>query len=788
MDCRQCNLYLCETCLPQEQAAQEEAAVARAAEGQTSEQDAMLEDRVWSSVVEIDQGFPFDAVWPALKQSVLRALRSVHTKWPEMGWRSELEFEACLRASLEADGTGTIARGLLRPEAELVVQHLQGQLQCSVRRDMEGAAAARAIWEREASPRSDSGAAEHSESGSGNNRREKLRRRLREVRELSEELTRDHPLSDLDILGRIERDLEDDERWRSRASVMERALAMLEGAMRGLDPLELLFDGRVVRSERRRAATLTVDRQRLLCSALAPVLGAAPEDLRPGRVQVKYSGEEAEDGEGGGGVTRAFLTQAGRLLGAAPLGLLLPALGGHLQLSPLPGFLVPQGLETDAVCRRPERWARFLGRILGMAVAHECPLGLLLVPSLCKQLLGQETSFEDVQFVPGLNDGAAGWYNSLKVLLAHRAPGLVKDDATMVRLETHEIDQALLGLEAVMPSKSRQVFDSLVAYVSDAAHSPEMWEGALGVAACLLQAVRTGADTSHAQVRMALLSTKALVEGLTAGRVDLSIGIKRKISSLRTVLNGVTQTLPEASEVRRLLEHLDDAEELQCEVDELEFSEADEDDEDSLCTLEPPTLKRDVSEVRGVGLGSREQLTAENLPTFAAAVAHKALDENLQPHLSVVVEEFRRVVVPKVLHSLSWLDVQDRLSGQRLDPNDFVREWRKRTTYEGCVEADRRVQLWWDHVSERGAEELGRLFAWCTGYAAAPVTAWKFQIQAVDDAKRCPTVNTCLTDDPSAANRGVKRPTLYLPAYDSEVELARRLEWAVAGACAMLLH
>jgi len=202
----------------------------------------------------------------------------------------------------------------------------------------------------------------------------------------------------------------------------------------------------------------------------------------------------------------------------------------------------------------------------------------------------------------------------------------------------------------------------------------------------------------------------------------------------------------------------------------------------------PGGLQRQVSQVEGPGVLAGEALSVDNLQAFAEAVLQKALTGNLQPQLDAVVSEFRRVVPPKIQRSLSWQQVQDRISGQRLDPEAFIEEWRGKTTYQGCGEEDENVKLWWDYVSEHTPAELQRLFSWCTGYAAIPTTAWKFQIKAVDDTARCPTINTCMTDDPSAANRGVKMPTLYLPGYDSKATLAQKMEWAIAGASTMNLH
>jgi len=204
--------------------------------------------------------------------------------------------------------------------------------------------------------------------------------------------------------------------------------------------------------------------------------------------------------------------------------------------------------------------------------------------------------------------------------------------------------------------------------------------------------------------------------------------------------------------------------------------------EDGLLSLEQVD-----SRVQGPGLREGAELTAESLPAFAEAVVRKALIDDLQPHLDIIKKEFRSVVPKKLRLSLSWQQVQDRISGKRLDPATFVQEWRDKTSLGSCAGRDHILGIWWEYVSELSTEELRGLFTWCTGFAAIPVTPWKFHIQVVEDIDRCPTINTCMTDDPSAANRGVKMPTMYLPAYECKAILAQKMEWALAGASGLSL-
>lgn len=100
------------------------------------------------------------------------------------------------------------------------------------------------------------------------------------------------------------------------------------------------------------------------------------------------------------------------------------------------------------------------------------------------------------------------------------------------------------------------------------------------------------------------------------------------------------------------------------------------------------------------------------------------------------------------------------------------------------------MQCWWAFVAERSAEELPKLFEWCTNYAAVPTTAWKFHIALLDDPNRLPTINTCMTDDRGVANRGVPEPRLHLPPCESKAALAQKMAqvaWERGAATAMTL-
>lgn len=68
-------------------------------------------------------------------------------------------------------------------------------------------------------------------------------------------------------------------------------------------------------------------------------------------------------------------------------------------MNPRPGWGAKNPLLPTSVAANPERWYKFFGQLIGVAVNHGDPLGENLVPSVCKQILGQEPCLEDLQYV-----------------------------------------------------------------------------------------------------------------------------------------------------------------------------------------------------------------------------------------------------------------------------------------------------------------------------------------------------------------------------------------------------
>merc|ERR1712194_862255 len=141
-----------------------------------------------------------------------------------------------------------------------------------------------------------------------------------------------------------------------------------------------------------------------------------------------------------------------------------------------------------------------------MSVAHEGPLGLSLVPSLCKQLLGQDPSFDDLRFAPGLSDGEVGWYHSLRAMFAQDTEMTA---STSFSMDDEEVEAALFGLKANMPSKAQQTFESLAMFIGSASHLHEQWEVSVRMATRLLRA--SGTDLQRG---IALRAARELFQGI----------------------------------------------------------------------------------------------------------------------------------------------------------------------------------------------------------------------------------------------------------------------------------
>merc|ERR1712224_611108 len=113
-----------------------------------------------------------------------------------------------------------------------------------------------------------------------------------------------------------------------------------------------------------------------------------------------------------------------------------------------------------------------------------------------------------------------------------------------------------------------------------------------------------------------------------------------------------------------------------------------------------------------------------------------------------------------------------------------------RTSYTFCEADSETVKLWWAFVADRPADQLSKLFEWCTNYPAMPVTTWKFRIQLVEDPVKLPTVKLCMTDDQGIRNDGVPEPVMYLPPYEDKEVLSAKMSmaaWEKGASAAMTL-
>lgn len=194
-------------------------------------------------------------------------------------------------------------------------------------------------------------------------------------------------------------------------------------------------------------------------------------------------------------------------------------------------------------------------------------------------------------------------------------------------------------------------------------------------------------------------------------------------------------------------------------------------------------LDRTDSHVKNVGIEHGKELSPSDLIPYAKAVTEKTLVTNLSASLEPITEEFRKVVGDRKLQELTWESLQEMFSGQQLDPQEWIRLWKSRTTLKCCESPKEKqaVEYWWEFASEVSAEKsenVRNLFAWCTNFATVPATPWKFQIWLTDKpTTEPPTVKTCSTDDDEdgTAHAGVPQPILFLPPYESKEVLVSKM-------------
>ena len=345
------------------------------------------------------------------------------------------------------------------------------------------------------------------------------------------------------------------------------------------------------------------------------------------------------------------------------------------------------------------------------------------MPSLCKQLLDETPSFEDLQHV------SEQYYITIRNL--KRAQSSSPD----------RFEESLKDLTFVTKSRA--------AIVSDASSSQRGTDSLTSLPSSSAATIPNAAPLSdgpkrHKMIRTLSEATAALNE---AARAQDRESV-RKIMSLR-------QTLFRSTKKRQ--------------------RSKDDEGEDGISRKRARgLLNRCVSRV--VEDGESKTVNQENFETFIGKLCEKLMVVNCRQQLALVKRGLHKVIPARLLRPLiCHEELALLLEG---DKDVSVDLWKSNTEYLGSTHEEAlQVSWFWEYAEKLPSEKKRCLLQWCTGWRSISRKGFgqfKFKIQVVpveadEDMERLPTSSTC----------GF---LIAIPAYSSREVLESKFDYAIKEA------
>eukprot|EP00931_Biecheleriopsis_adriatica_P046143 TRINITY_DN26486_c0_g1_i1.p1 TRINITY_DN26486_c0_g1~~TRINITY_DN26486_c0_g1_i1.p1 ORF type:complete len:590 (+),score=129.61 TRINITY_DN26486_c0_g1_i1:37-1806(+) len=391
----------------------------------------------------------------------------------------------------------------------------------------------------------------------------------------------------------------------------------------------------------------------LLTSAMKGLQDLSPEALQVRNFRVSFRGQPGQDE---GGVRRDFFARIGLVLQKPESGLFLAAPGGRMQLRPACPAI-------DCGMREaPKGWWSCLGSLLAAAVLHGEPLGLNLVPSVCKQLLGVTPDFEDLEAVRPAD------FRALR--------SLRRQQVTAVKAEEGLLVLQLAGSHGACPGDS--VFikggsDIAGEYVVQQAPTLDSFQ----------LAIPWDADTPPPPEPGVLCRYRTEEDGLNDVLEVLGCTVPSRVAIIREALQAN------------------------------QANQADGDEEAA------------ASNYRSGVYGVCEELSTGNFEQYIREAAEKLLRRNLEPHLTALKESFQQGLgsAAEAWTGERWRELQCLLCGElTID----LEAWRAASVSEGFEpDMESQILDWWFGILSAGSSKLRcEVLTWCTGWAALPSGGW----------------------------------------------------------------
>uniref|UniRef100_A0A7S3LU98 HECT-type E3 ubiquitin transferase n=1 Tax=Aplanochytrium stocchinoi TaxID=215587 RepID=A0A7S3LU98_9STRA len=495
-----------------------------------------------------------------------------------------------------------------------------------------------------------------------------------------------------------------------------------------------------VNAENGQVVEIAIDPSNIVQSSMCTLEKMSAKNLRKKGLRIHYTSKELDQvGIDAGGLRRDWLSRLSAEIFDPKFNLVIWGFNppDSVQISPKPSF---GGLNKD----QQDKWYRLMGRVLGLSVLYQDPLGVALVPPLCKRLFDEQPMFEDIKHV------SEQYYKTFTNLNKYR-------------------------------EKDRKVFEESLKYLTFTVNSREsIMKEAFG---------RSGMKKDDEYDTDEEIDNKA-GSGLENGSHSAS-SILQKIESTKIrTLEQVSDALSEArhtqdrSLIRELLTRQN---ELREQKEQEGFA-----DSDRVLGKRKKTmfeliraasekkikfdekfenkLHRMISDVADGG--ELKSINGDNYDLYLSQLTYKLLVENSNSQVAAVKKGLYEIIPKRLL--LKLLTPEEFGLLVEGDRNISIESWKQHTKYKGGSVDTEQVKWFWEYVEGLDQKSRQKVLQWSTGWRSIGQSGFghrKFTIELTSVS--CKAENQRL---PSVATCGFH---MWLPKYTEKQQLFKKFERAV---------
>ncbi len=552
---------------------------------------------------------------------------------------------------------------------------------------------------------------------------------------------------------------------------------------------------------------IAVDPGNITDSSLCVLKDLTGEQLRGNALKIQYVSEEVEQvGVDAGGVRRDWLSRLSAELFDPKFNLVIAGFNPNdsVQISPSPAF---GGLNEED----QRSWYRLMGRVLGLSILYEDPLGVALVPSLCKLILEEQPSFEDVKHVSN------EYFQTFSLLKTMRESDRKRFETSLDDLTFTVNSRECMMAEAFERGALQQLSDPMEEDEltrSASASSAASAGGACSLSACASPTPTHGDWLSSFEASPSLTTpspgggamaggaseeeTNAIVQAckslrdvakqLAKARAEADRKLIRRLLGLQNKMLAARQEAREELEQPPQLQHLQQQLLLQQQLDGAldgrkrrlsassissdSFSNQASEGASKRLQVGAAKMHRMVSDL--IDGGRMERIHAGNFDQYVDMLTFKLLVENVAPQVALLKQGFHDVLPREiVLRLLTPSELGTLIEGDR---TINVQVWKHNTVTKGGDESDTPQLRWfWEYAAGLSTVERQKLLMWATGwrsigsggFANRSFTIELTNVTNAAENERLPSVATC----------GFH---LWLPKYRSKEQLISKFKLAMS--------